>query len=83
MVAYASFIQATSYRIHPTMVSNHDGAGVGGFEPPNAGVKVLCLKPTWRQPYLFKTQLFVIDLPIDLSTQFCGVWNGIRTRNIG
>jgi hypothetical protein len=26
-------------------------AGEEGFEPSNAGIKIRCLRPTWRLPY--------------------------------
>ena len=34
-------------------IENKALAGVEGFEPSNAGIKIRCLRPAWRLPYKF------------------------------
>ena len=53
-------------------------AGLAGFEPAYAGVKVLCLT-AWRQPYIQGTERFVA---LPLSNLACyGGWSWIRTND--
>ena len=53
-------------------------AGLAGFEPANAGVKVLCLT-AWRQPNIQGTERFVA---LPLSNLAYGGWSWIRTNDI-
>ncbi len=45
-------IEPTTYRLIDFAVSILKLAPPQGFEPRNVGIKIRCLRPTWRRGYL-------------------------------